>query len=234
MDKSVVSHDAWVEARKVLLAKEKEFTKLRDELSQVRRGLPWEKVEEDYEFEGPDGALRLSDLFDGRSQLIVYHFMFGPDWEAGCPSCSLLTDHFGPAIVHLNQRDVSMVAASRAPVSVLQTFRQRMGWDFLWVSSLNNSFNQDFGVSFSKEQLEAGEVHYNYKDQAFPSSEAPGASVFYRDEGGTIYHTYSAYARGLDLFITAYNYLDIVPKGRDEDALPFTMAWVKRHDEYGG
>ncbi|MEE8288533.1 MAG: thioredoxin family protein [Nitrosomonadaceae bacterium] len=232
MKKNVVSHSEWIEARKAFLVKEKEFTKMRDQISQLRRELPWEKVEKDYEFEGPNGASRLSDLFQGRNQLIIYHFMLGPDWDAGCKSCSFIADHFNPAIVHLNQRDVSMVAVSRAPMKVLEQYKKRMGWDFLWVSSFKNDFNQDYNVSFSEEEVERGDAYYNYKEKGFPSTEAPGASVFYKDKDGTIYHTYSVYERGLDMFITAYHYLDIVPKGRNESDLSYTMEWLKRHDEY--
>ena len=232
MDKKIVSHEAWIEARKALLVKEKELTRLRDQISRQRRNLPWEKVETDYAFQGPNGVTYLSDLFDGRSQLIVYHFMYGPDWDAGCPSCSYLADHFNPAIVHLNQRDISMVAVSRAPVPVLEAYRKRMGWNFLWVSSANNTFNRDYGVSFSEEEIEKGDTYYNYKKMAFPSTEAPGVSVFSRDDDGTIYHTYSVYERGLDMFITAYHYMDLAPKGRDEDGLSWTMEWLRRHDEY--
>ena len=232
MDKKLVSHEEWIDARKALLVKEKELTRLRDQVSRERRNLPWEKVETDYAFQAPKGAMRLSDLFDGRSQLIVYHFMYGPDWDAGCPSCSYLADHFNPAIVHLNQRDISMVAVSSAPVPVLEAYRKRMGWSFLWVSSANNTFNRDYGVSFSKEDVENGDTYYNYKKMAFPSTEAPGVSVFFKDDHGIIYHTYSVYERGLDMFITAYHYMDLVPKGRDEDALSWTMEWLRRHDEY--
>ena len=232
MNRHVVSHEDWIEARKRFLEKEKEFTRLRDELSQQARELPWEKVEKDYEFEGPNGASRLSDLFQGRNQLIIYHFMLGPDWDAGCKSCSFIADHFNPTIVHLNQRDVSMVAVSRAPMKVLEQYKKRMGWDFLWVSSFKNDFNQDYNVSFSEEEVERGDAYYNYKEKGFPSTEAPGASVFYKDKDGTIYHTYSVYERGLDMFITAYHYLDIVPKGRNESDLSYTMEWLKRHDEY--
>lgn len=232
MNRKVVSHDEWVEARKALLAKEKELTRLRDRISRERRELPWERVETDYAFDGPAGVTRLSDLFEGRSQLIVYHFMYGPDWDAGCPSCSYLADHFNPAIVHLNHRDITMVAVSRAPIEVLEAYRKRMGWGFPWVSSQHNDFNRDYGVSFTEEEIQGGEAYYNYARQGFPSTEAPGASVFFRDEEGAVYHTYSVYQRGLDMFITAYHYMDLVPKGRDEDDLAFTMEWLRRHDEY--
>ena len=229
---AVVSREEWLVARKAFLEKEKAFTRQRDQLSQERRALPWVKVEKDYVFENPDGQKTLADLFDGRSQLLVYHFMFGPDWDAGCKSCSFIADHFNPAIVHLNQRDVSMVAISRAPLDKLEQYKKRMGWDFLWVSSYKNDFNQDYNVSFSAEEIERGDAYYNYKAKGFPSTEAPGASVFYKDEYGAIYHTYSVYERGLDMFIAAYHYLDIVPKGRNEGDFSYTMEWLKRHDEY--
>ncbi|MDX1431756.1 MAG: thioredoxin family protein [Gammaproteobacteria bacterium] len=232
MKHRILPHDEWREARKALLVKEKEFTRLRDQLSRERRELPWEQVDTDYEFDGPNGVTRLSELFDGRSQLIVYHFMYGPDWDAGCPSCSYLADHFDPAIVHLEHRDISMVAVSRAPWPVLEEYRKRMGWSFLWVSSANNTFNRDYDVSFTEEEIARGDAYYNYANKGFPSTEAPGVSVFYKDDDGTIYHTYSVYERGLDMFITAYHYMDLVPKGRDEDGLSFTMEWLRRHDEY--
>lgn len=232
MSRDVVSHSEWVEARTALLEKEKSFTKLRDQLSAQRRELPWEVVEKDYEFQGPDRAVMLVDLFEGRKQLIVYHFMYGPDWEAGCPSCSYLADHFNPAIVHLNHRDVSFVAVSKAPIEILEAYKKRMGWDFPWVSSYSNDFNRDYNVSFTEDELERGDAYYNYKNKGFPSTEAPGASVFYKETDGNVYHTYSVYERGLDMFLTAYHYLDIVPKGRDEEGLSYTMEWLRRHDEY--
>ncbi|WP_138378947.1 DUF899 domain-containing protein [Luteithermobacter gelatinilyticus] len=228
----VVSHEEWVKARKDFLVKEKEFTRLRDELSRERRALPWEKVDKTYLFDGPDGRESLADLFAGRSQLIVYHFMYGPGWEEGCKSCSFLADHFNPAIIHLNQRDVSMVAVSRAPLAKLQSFQKRMGWTFRWLSSLENDFNQDYHVSFSADEMQQGEVYYNYKMTNFSSSEAPGVSVFYRDKNGAVFHTYSCYERGLDMLITAYHYLDLVPKGRDEDHFSYTMEWLRLHDSY--
>jgi predicted dithiol-disulfide oxidoreductase (DUF899 family) len=228
----VLTHDDWVEARKALLAKEKEFTRARDALSRERRELPWERVEKSYVFEGPDGRESLSDLFDGRSQLIVYHFMYGADWEEGCKSCSFLADHFDPAINHLNHRDVSMVAVSTAALPVLEAFKKRMSWTFKWVSSFDSDFNRDYEVSFSQDEIDSGSTTYNYRQQVFPSTEAPGASVFYKDSSGDIFHTYSVYARGLDMFITAYHYLDIVPKGRDEEHLSFSMEWIRLHDAY--
>ncbi len=228
----VVSHADWVKARTALLAKEKEFTRLRDALSAERRQLPWEKVDKGYLFDGPNGKETLPDLFDGRRQLIVYHFMYAPGWGEGCKSCSFIADHFNPAIVHLNQRDLTMVAISKAPLEELEAFRKRMGWTFKWLSSFENDFNRDYHVSFTDEEVDRGKTYYNYKYMAFPSTEAPGASVFYMDKNGDVFHTYSVYERGLDMFITAYHYLDIVPKGRDEDNLSYTMEWLRLHDEY--
>ena len=228
----VVSRAEWLAARKAHLAQEKKFSKARDELARQRRELPWVKVEKQFVFDAPGGKESLSDLFAGRNQLIVYHFMFGPGWEQGCPSCSLLADHFDGAVVHLAQRDVTFLAVSRAPLPQIEAFKKRMGWKFKWVSSFENDFNRDYNVSITKDEMDKGEVYYNYALTKFPSEEAPGASVFARDAGGTIFHTYSTYGRGLDLLIGAYNYLDLVPKGRDEDALPWSMAWVRHHDCY--
>ncbi len=228
----VVSPAEWLAARKELLKKEKEFTRLRDELSRQRRELPWEKVEKAYVFDGPKGKETLGDLFGGKSQLIIYHFMFGPEWKEGCPSCSFNMDHTDGALVHLAQRDVTFVAISRAPLSKIETFKERMGWRFKWVSSYGSDFNYDYHVSFKKEEMAKGKVYYNFNKQEFPSEEAPGTSVFYKDKNGDVFHTYSAYARGTETSIGTYNYLDLVPKGRDEDALPFTMAWIRHHDRY--
>ena len=233
MKSDVVSHSVWIEARKNLLAKEKEFTRQRDDLSRQRRELPWEKVETNYVFDAPQGPVSFGDLFDGRSQLIVYHFMYGPAWDAGCKSCSFLADHFDPAIIHLNARDVSFVVVSKAQLHTLEAYKARMGWGFQWVSSYENDFNRDYHVSYTDEEVESGEAYFNYEAKGFSTTEAPGASVFYKDTDGSIYHTYSVYERGLDMFITAYHYLDIVPKGRDEAGLSFTMDWLRRHDEYG-
>lgn len=227
-----VSHEVWVEARKALLLKEKELSHLREELSAARRDMPWEKVEKDYVFTGPGGQENLADLFEGRDQLIIYHFMYGPDWDEGCKSCSFMADHFDPAIVHLNQRSVTMVVASNAPLDKLEAFRKRMRWSFKWLSAIGSSFNQDYQVTFSQEEVDSGSVHYNYKDQSFPMTEAPGLSVFMKDDEGAIYHTYSTYARGLDPMLTTYQYLDLVPKGRDEGRLPFPMSWIGLHDSY--
>lgn len=232
MANDIVGHDVWLEARKALLAKEKAFTRQRDALAEERRALPWQRVEKTYVFESDRGAVSLGDLFDGRSQLVVYHFMFGPDWEQGCPSCSFLADHYDPAVVHLNQRDVTLVAASRCALDRIKAFKARMGWSFPWVSSLENEFNEDFHVSFSEEEIASGSVTYNYGLTAFPSTEAPGLSVFCMSDDGTILHTYSCYARGLDPLLTTYQFLDLVPKGRNEDTLDFPMAWIRHHDRY--
>jgi len=227
-----VSRDEWLAARKALLAKEKEFTRARDALSLQRRALPWVKVDRPYVFDAPDGKQTLADLFGGRSQLIVYHFMYGPGWEQGCKSCSYLSDHIDGAVVHLAQRDVTLLAVSRAPLDQIEQFKKRMGWRFKWVSSHANDFNYDYGVSFRADDIAKGKVRYNYDLREFPSEEAPGLSVFAKNADGDIFHAYSAYARGLDILIGAYNYLDLVPKGRDEDKLDFTMAWVRHHDRY--
>jgi predicted dithiol-disulfide oxidoreductase (DUF899 family) len=231
----VVPHGEWIEARQQFLAKEKEFTRLRDQLSQQRRDLPWERVDREYVFDGPSGKETLSDLFAGRSQLIVYHFMFGPDWEAGCPSCSFWADNFNGIVAHLNQRDVTFLAVSRAPFSKLDAYRKRMGWSFKWVSSSANDFNWDYHVSFTPEEVTKGEIDYNYTMQRPNSAEMPGASVFHKNPSGKVFHTYSTYGRGLDMVNVAYHYLDLVPKGRDEAGQkPHPQAWVRRHDEYNG
>ena len=232
MQHEIVSQDAWLAARRAHLAKEKEFTRLRDQLSAERRALPWTRVDKSYLFEGPDGRQTLPELFDGRSQLIIYHFMLGPGWEQGCPSCSFVADHIDGALVHLAHRDVTLLAVSRAPLPEIEAFRKRMGWRFKWLSSFGSDFNADYHVSFSPDELAKGQVYYNYHMTSFPSEEGPGASVFYKDPDGTVFHTYSAYARGLDMLVGAYNYLDLVPKGRDEAELPWTMAWVRHHDRY--
>jgi predicted dithiol-disulfide oxidoreductase (DUF899 family) len=233
MEHRVASQEQWLAARKQLLRKEKELTRLRDQLSAERRELPWVRVDKEYVFDGPDGRETLGDLFEGRSQLLVYHFMFGPDWEQGCPSCSFLSDHIDGANWHLPQRGVTLVAVARAPLAQIEAFKARMGWRFKWVSSYGSDFNFDYQVSFDPDALARGEVYYNYAVGEFPSEEAPGISAFCRDPDGNVFHTYSAYARGLDLLIGAYNYLDLAPKGRDEAALPWTMAWVRHHDRYG-
>jgi predicted dithiol-disulfide oxidoreductase (DUF899 family) len=232
MQHQVVDAEKWVAARVELLKKEKEFSKLRDELSRQRRELPWEKVEKAYVFDGPKGKEALADLFAGRSQLIVYHFMFGPGWKEGCPSCSFLADHFDGSVVHLAARDVRLAVVSRAPLAEIEAFKKRMGWKFHWVSSFGTDFNFDFQVSATKDELAKGKVYYNYMKTQFPSEERPGASVFFKDAAGNIFHTYSSYARGLDILIGAYNWLDMTPKGRDEEGLQHGMAWVRHHDKY--
>jgi predicted dithiol-disulfide oxidoreductase (DUF899 family) len=232
-DNRVVSHHEWLAARQELLTREKEFTRLRDELSRRRRELPWERVTKDYVFATKTGRRTLAELFDGRSQLIVQHLMFGPDWEAACKSCSFWADSFNGIVPHLEQRDVSFVAVSRAPLAKLQAFAQRLGWTFNWVSSAGNDFNFDYGVSFKPDDLE-GEIVYNYTRQKAQSSELPGVSVFAKDASGGIFHTYSCYGRGLDPLNSAYQLLDLVPKGRDEAGLPYPMAWVRLHDQYAG
>ena len=233
MDRPIVSQAEWLVARKDLLAREKEFTRTRDELSRHRRALPWVRVEKNYMFDGPHGKQSLADLFDGRSQLIVYHFMLGPGWEEGCKSCSYLADHFDGANWHLPHRDVTFVAISRAPLAEIDAYKTRMGWRFPWFSSYGNDFNFDYHVSFTPEEEKKNEVFYNYERSEFMCDEMPGVSVFYKDEAGTVFHTYSAYARGLDQLVGTYTFLDLVPKGRNEDP-DDTMSWLRRHDEYAG
>jgi predicted dithiol-disulfide oxidoreductase (DUF899 family) len=233
LEHPVVSQAEWLAARKDFLAKEKEFTRLRDELSRQRRELPWEKIEKTYVFDGPNGKETLTDFFDGRSQLIVYHFMLGPGWKEGCPSCSYLADHFDGMTIHLAHRDVTLVVVSRAPIAEIEAFKKRMGWRFHWVSSFGSDFNYDYHVSFSEEERSKGKVNYNYELMEFPSEEGPGLSVFSKDANGDVFHTYSSYARGLDILVGTYNFLDMAPKGRDETGLKHTMAWVRHHDKYG-
>ena len=233
LNHKVVNKNEWIEYCKTLHKKEKEFTVLRDQLSQQRRELPWVHITKEYTFEGPNGKQSLSELFDGRSQLIVYHFMFNPTWDVGCLYCSFWADNFNGIVVHLNQRDVTMIAVSRAPYNKLAAYKKRMGWDFRWVSSNNTDFNFDFGVSFTPEELTRKEASYNFVTQDPHSPEREGVSVFYKDSAGCIYHTYSSYARGIDMLNTAYHYLDLVPKGRDEAGHEFPQFWVRRHDKYG-
>jgi predicted dithiol-disulfide oxidoreductase (DUF899 family) len=227
----VVSEGEWLVARKDLLTREKELTRLRDEVSRHRRELPWVKVDKEYLFEGPDGKETLADLFDGRSQLIVYHFMFGPGWEEGCKSCSYLADHFDGANWHLPHRDVTLAVISRAPLCELEPYKKRMGWSFKWLSSHGNDFNFDYHVSATDDEKAKEKMFYNYQTDELMSDEMPGLSAFYKDENGDVFHTYSTYARGLDMLVGTYNFLDLVPKGRDENP-DSTMDWVRRHDQY--
>ena len=228
----VVSHNDWIQARKAFLAREKEFTRQREALARERRELPWEEVTKEYVFDGPDGKLTLPDLFDGCSQLVVYHFMFPPEWDAGCPHCSFWADSFNGTPAHLRARDVRLAAVSRAPIGKIIAYRQRMGWSFPWVSSGETDFNYDFGASFTPEEVSGHAALYNYgSDPGFEDRE--GISVFARDERGRVFHTYSTYARGIDAVNGTYQFLDLVPKGRDEPAGDFTQFWVRRHDEYG-
>jgi predicted dithiol-disulfide oxidoreductase (DUF899 family) len=226
----IVTHDEWLKARTAFLETEKEFTRLRDEHARQRRALPWERVEKEYVFDGPNGRQTLADLFDGRSQLVVYHFMFAPNASAGCPHCSLRADGFDGIQVHLNHRDVSMVCASRAPYPVLADYQKRMGWKFTWVSSGASDFNRDYFVYFTPDELAAKRAYFNYAMQNPGPADREGHSVFFKDDSGTVFHTYSCYDRGNDLLNIHYHYLDMVPNGRDEGGRgPF---WVKRHDEY--
>ncbi len=228
----IVSHDTWLEARKQLLAKEKEFNRLRDQLSAERRSLPWERVEKLYVFDGPNGRETLADLFAGRSQLVVYHFMLGADWQEGCKSCSFWADNFNGVDIHLAHRDVTLLAISSAPFDKIEGFRKRMGWTFKWVSSAGCDFNHDYHVTFTPDELTKGEVYYNYRWIKPSVTELPGFSVFCKAADGTVYHTYSTYSRGLDMLNGAYHILDLVPKGRDETTLSRPMAWVRLHDQY--
>lgn len=228
----IVSREEWIEARKAHMAHEKEFTRARDRLAEERRALPWVKVDKDYAFAGPNGAADLADIFKGRPQLIVQHFMFAPDWDAGCKSCSFWADGFERMIPHLAARDTTLVAVSRAPLQKLAAFSKRMGWSFDWYSSEGSDFNYDFAVSFTPEQIKAGHASYNFGTSGFGIEDAPGISVFYRDEAGNIFNTYSCFARGLDMMNAAYHYLDLTPLGRHEEGLPYPMDWLRLRDQY--
>jgi predicted dithiol-disulfide oxidoreductase (DUF899 family) len=229
---AIVSPDQWLTARHALLAREKELTQLRDQIARERRALPWVRVEKDYVFEGLEGRRTLAALFEGRRQLLVQHFMLGPDWEQGCPSCSFMADHTDGMLPHLAQRDVTLVAISRAPLARIERFRQRMGWQFKWVSSNASDFNFDFGVSFTPEEKSKNEVTYNYGTRPYGSDELPGISAFYQDDAGDVFHTYSTYGRGVEVMMGTYNLLDLAPKGRDERDVPNKMEWVRHHDRY--
>ena len=229
---NIGTDEDWLQARMALLDKEKAHSRARDELTRARQALPWVKVATEYEFDGPDGKETLSDLFGDKSQLMIYHFMYDPDWDEGCKACSFVADHYERAVVHLEHRDVALVTVSKAALSKLEAFKQRMGWTFKWVSSAHTDFNRDYHVSFTEDELAAG-VNYNFRDNTqFPVREAPGISVFAKDATGQVYHTYSAYARGLENFIGAYTLLDIVPKGRDEGGLSYGMEWLRHRDRY--
>ena len=229
----VVTPDRWIAERKKLLAREKQLTHLRDEIARERRALPWERIEKNYVFDTPEGRRTLADLFEGRRQLLVQHFMFGPGWEQGCPSCSYMADHTDGMNVHLAHRDVTLVAISRAKLAEIERFRSRMGWQFKWVSSNGTDFNHDFHVSFTPEERAKGkgEVYYNYGMQPFPAEEAPGISLFYKNDAGEIFHTYSTYGRGVEVMMGTYNLLDLAPKGRDENPGE-GMGWLRHHDRY--
>jgi predicted dithiol-disulfide oxidoreductase (DUF899 family) len=229
---SVVARDQWLAERKTLLAQEKELTRLRDQVARERRALPWVHVEKNYVFDTPQGKRSLADLFEGRRQLMVQHFMFGPGWEQGCPSCSFMADHTAGMQIHLEHRDVTFVAVSRATLPEIECFRRRMGWKFMWVSSNGSDFNYDFQVSFKPEDRVDGTVNYNYGRVEFPAEEAPGISLFYKDGEGRIFHTYSTYGRGVEVMMGTYNMLDLTPKGRDEHDGFYKMDWVRHHDRY--
>ena len=229
---NIVSREEWIAARKAHLAHEKEYTRARDRLSAERRALPWVKVDKAYWFDGPNGKQTLADLFAGRSQLVVQHFMFAPDWSEGCKSCSFWADGFERMIPHLAARDTTLVAISRAPLQKLDAFKARMGWTFDWLSSADDDFNYDYGVSFTPEQLKSGDKAYNFGTSGFSIEDAPGISVFFRDEAGNIFHTYSCFARGLDMMNAAYHYLDLTPMGRHEEGLPYPMDWLRLRDRY--
>jgi len=228
----IVSRDEWVSERKTLLTHEKELTRLRDQIARERRALPWVRIDENYVFDAPEGRRTLAELFDGRRQLLVQHFMLAPGWEQGCKSCSFMADHSDGMNVHLAHRDVTFVAISRAPLAEIQSFRHRMGWQFKWVSSHGTDFNRDFGVTFTPQEVAKGKLHYNYGEWPHASEEWPGVSVFYKDDAGDVFHTYSTYGRGVEVMMGTYNMLDLTPKGRDEENLGFTMEWVRHHDRY--
>jgi predicted dithiol-disulfide oxidoreductase (DUF899 family) len=231
-DHPVVSREEWLSARTAFLAKEKEFTRLRDELNRQRRELPWVKVDKPYVFDGPNGQETLAELFENRSQLVVSHFMFSPAWDEGCKHCSFWADNYNAIAVHLNHRDVTLVAISRAPLAKIEAFKKRMGWSFTWVSSFQNDFNYDYHVSFTPEETQSGAAFYNYSKTQVGMTDREGFSVFYKVGSGAVFHTYSCYSRGVDMLNAAYHFLDLVPKGRDEDDLESPQAWVQHHDKY--
>jgi len=229
---TVVSRDHWLADRKALLAREKELTQLQDRIAAERRALPWVRLETDYVFDTPDGPRHLSELFQGKRQLLVQHFMLGPGWEQGCKSCSFMADHLDGAAIHLAHRDIALLVVSRAPLAEIERFKRRMGWQFAWASSNGNDFNRDFHVSFAPEDRQDGEVYYNFHMTPFPQTEAPGISVFCRDDVGQVFHTYSTFGRGVEVMMGTYPLVDLTPKGRDEAGLSYTMEWVRHHDRY--
>ena len=231
MNHPVVSRERWIAERKALFAREKELMHLRDQIARERRALPWVRIDKNYVFDAPEGRRTLAELFEGRRQLLVQHFMFGPGWEQGCPSCSFMADHTDGMSVHLAHRDVTFVAVSRAPLAEIERFRRRMAWQFKWVSSFGSDFNHDFHVSFTPDEEAKGQVYYNYGMQPFECEELPGISVFYKDHAGDVFHTYSTYRRGVEVMMGTYNLLDLTPKGRDEGDGP-GMQWVRHHDRY--
>lgn len=228
----IVSRDQWVAERKTLLVREKELTCLRDQIARERRALPWVRVDKDYVFDTPDGRRTLAELFEGRRQLLVQHFMFAPGWDQGCPSCSFMADHNDGMNVHLAHRDVTLVAVSRATLPEIERFRRRMGWQFKWASSHASDFNYDFCVSFTPEQVAKGTIHYNYGTWPHAYEEWPGVSAFYKDDAGVVFHTYSTYGRGVEVMMHTYNMLDLMPKGRDERDVQYKMEWLRHHDRY--
>jgi predicted dithiol-disulfide oxidoreductase (DUF899 family) len=228
----VVTGERWLAERKALLAREKELMRLHDQIARERRALPWERVEKDYDFDTPQGRRTLAELFEGRRQLIVQHFMLGPGWEQGCPSCSYMADHTDGMNVHLAHRDITMVAISHAPLAEIERFHRRMGWQFKWASAFGSDFNHDYAVSFRPEEIANGEVRYNYGLTPFSGEEAPGISVFYKDDTGAVFHTYSTYGRGVEVMMGAYQMMDLTPKGRDEEDVAYKMNWVRHHDRY--
>jgi predicted dithiol-disulfide oxidoreductase (DUF899 family) len=232
LNHSVVSRDEWVADRKTLLAREKELTHLRDQIARERRALPWVRIDKSYVFDTPEGRRTLAELFDGRRQLLVQHFMLAPGWDQGCPSCSFMADHTDGMNVHLAQRDVTLVAVSRAPLAEIERFRQRMGWQFRWVSSHGSDFNYDFGVSYTPEQVAKGELNYNYCKWPHAYEEWPGISVFFMSDASEVFHTYSTYGRGVEVMMGTYNILDLTPKGRDERDVEYKMEWIRHHDRY--
>jgi len=232
VDHPVVSRDRWLAERLALLTREKALMRQQDQIARERRALPWVRVDKDYVFDAPEGRRSLAGLFEGRRQLLVQHFMFPPGWEQGCPGCSFMADHIDGMNVHLAQRDLTLLVISRAPLADIERFRQRMGWQFKWVSSFGSDFNHDFGVSFTPEERDRGEVDYNYGMRPFPAEEAPGISVFYKDDAGEVFHTYSTYGRGVEVMMGAYRLLDLAPRGRDEHNAVHAMDWVRHHDRY--